>query len=327
MVIPHGNCLVILLFCSIFLFQVWKFVHHEEWMKLVGTISLFIMTSMLYIVKNCLNTPSIEQTPNVAIGENRSNSLSATNTGNGPNIPNRSSGPNSENEPNIFHIPNCIENQNVEQVNSAQPVALNTMKLLAHVKVPKHNPMECHICKELYGNKHKKEPDIIPKFLKCGHTVCSNCITRFGQTSQLLRSLKCPFCIKWSSYEDTIENIPINAAIVNVVEKRRRKKWIYWITRRDLTKLLPKCKTCNKVFTPFDGDRGPWANLKCGHTTCERCLKSAFGNGTGVIKCSDLECTHVYIFNSRNAEWDSHIQRYEWKEEFNKNYAIVEILH
>ncbi|XP_057380302.1 uncharacterized protein LOC130702697 [Daphnia carinata] len=79
---------------------------------------------------------------------------------------------------------------------------------------------ECYVCYSFYNNDYRK-----PKYLKCHHTVCLDCIYKTTESSPL--GVKCPFCREWTELESTDVNkaLRTNQDILDFMEI-----WLFKLT-------------------------------------------------------------------------------------------------
>ncbi|CAL4166887.1 unnamed protein product, partial [Meganyctiphanes norvegica] len=78
--------------------------------------------------------------------------------------------------------------------------------------------LECEICKDKFDhNDHR------PRFLKCGHSLCSQCIGRSLETNE--GKLKCPFCRGSTELAiDQISNLPENFTLLKMIDAEDQKQ-------------------------------------------------------------------------------------------------------
>ena len=102
----------------------------------------------------------------------------------------------------------------------------------------------CPICCKDF----KEDSESIPKILKCGDTICINCLNEKKEKDTII----CPIC---SIDTNDLENLRTN----NFALHKQNNK---------------KCKLCLKEFNP---ERIPKV-LKCGDTICLNCVKKSYNN-------------------------------------------------
>ena len=114
--------------------------------------------------------------------------------------------------------------------------------------------LECPLC----GEEFKEDEKCLPKLLKCGDTLCINCIKEKCETEKII----CPLCEQ--NTNQTIEDIPTNKYAIQL------KKSIL-------------CDKCLQEYShTLNGERIPKV-LKCGDTFCLACLKGLYKEGK--IRC------------------------------------------
>ena len=75
------------------------------------------------------------------------------------------------------------------------------------------NIVECSICFEKYNKKDK-----LPRILSCGHTFCTSCIQKIKSKNNNEKHIKCPIDLKIGFETNTIEDIPINRVVVDLID-------------------------------------------------------------------------------------------------------------
>lgn len=96
--------------------------------------------------------------------------------------------------------------------------------------------MDCSIC------NHSFEPDgdHQPKILKCGHTICIECVARIVNTT----GVKCPFCFAVTPVGIMgINALPVNMALITLVNQLRKQDAI---ASEDTIAVEDRCCDCQK---------------------------------------------------------------------------------
>ena len=75
------------------------------------------------------------------------------------------------------------------------------------------NIIECSICLERYDKKEK-----LPRILTCGHTFCTSCLIKIKEKNKPDNKIKCPLDSKLEADKNSIEEIPINRVIVDLLD-------------------------------------------------------------------------------------------------------------
>ena len=75
------------------------------------------------------------------------------------------------------------------------------------------NIIECSICLERYDKKEK-----LPRILTCGHTFCTSCLIKIKEKNKPDNKIKCPLDSKLETDKNSIEEIPINRVIVDLLD-------------------------------------------------------------------------------------------------------------
>ena len=75
------------------------------------------------------------------------------------------------------------------------------------------NIIECSICLEKYDKKEK-----LPRILACGHTFCTSCLLKIKEKNRPDNKIKCPLDLKLEADKISIEEIPINRVIVDLLD-------------------------------------------------------------------------------------------------------------
>ena len=75
------------------------------------------------------------------------------------------------------------------------------------------NIIECSICFERYDKKEK-----LPRILTCGHTFCTSCLIKIKEKNKPDNKIKCPLDSKLEADKNSIEEIPINRVIVDLLD-------------------------------------------------------------------------------------------------------------
>ena len=75
------------------------------------------------------------------------------------------------------------------------------------------NIIECSICLEKYDKKEK-----LPRILTCGHTFCTSCLLKIKEKNKPDNKIKCPLDLKLEADKISIEEIPINRVIVDLLD-------------------------------------------------------------------------------------------------------------
>ena len=75
------------------------------------------------------------------------------------------------------------------------------------------NIIECSICLERYDKKEK-----LPRILTCGHTCCTSCLIKIKEKNKPDNKIKCPLDSKLEADKNSIEEIPINRVIVDLLD-------------------------------------------------------------------------------------------------------------
>ena len=75
------------------------------------------------------------------------------------------------------------------------------------------NIIECSICLEKYDKKEK-----LPRILTCGHTFCTSCLLKIKEKNRPDNKIKCPLDLKLEADKISIEEIPINRVIVDLLD-------------------------------------------------------------------------------------------------------------
>ena len=75
------------------------------------------------------------------------------------------------------------------------------------------NIIECSICLERYDKKEK-----LPRILTCGHTFCTSCLIKIKENNKPDNKIKCPLDSKLEADKNSIEEIPINRVIVDLLD-------------------------------------------------------------------------------------------------------------
>ena len=121
---------------------------------------------------------------------------------------------------------------------------------------------ECGICRENYEENTEHEP----KIMKCGDTICSECIKILKGDKD---KFSCPFCRL--DIKEMIEDIPTN-------------KYLF----QEMQTIL--CDICMKEFGTQSNPKRLPRVLKCGHTYCSNCLTKNIRENNDKTQCLDLYC-------------------------------------
>lgn len=132
--------------------------------------------------------------------------------------------------------------------------------------------MDCPICKNAY------EPDGIhqPKILKCGHTICIDCIVKLSMSSPM--GLKCPYCFGVTPVGSMgVHALPNNAALITVVNNMKIHDVAETEDRAIVEDLCCACKTEKAVKICFSCD-------PLGCKLCEACCTLEHGRDFAPIR-------------------------------------------
>ncbi|XP_065906780.1 E3 ubiquitin-protein ligase Midline-1-like [Dysidea avara] len=129
--------------------------------------------------------------------------------------------------------------------------------------------LECPVCNEYYKIDGPQQP----KILKCGHTLCANCLLRIGKTD----NIKCPYCYRPSPLGAMgIFSLPVNLELVNLVSQINLRD----CTDDDNPEVEIKCCYCNQHTATL-------ACFSCdpaGCKLCSECFKLEHDRGFAPVR-------------------------------------------
>uniref|UniRef100_A0A1I7U7Q9 RING-type domain-containing protein n=1 Tax=Caenorhabditis tropicalis TaxID=1561998 RepID=A0A1I7U7Q9_9PELO len=76
----------------------------------------------------------------------------------------------------------------------------------------RYEELKCGICLRSYSSNWE---ELMPRMLRCGHTVCYGCAIQLGRNT-----IYCPFCRRCTP--ETSRNLPKNYTLIGLLEEIKR---------------------------------------------------------------------------------------------------------